>query len=276
MKPSRPHVPKHRGAVHLSAPFPAHHRLLVLLLVSCGILFLFWGLPDSIRWERSCSAYQTLARSHAPHDETTTPAPETTVAITARDWDALMAINAHLVAWIQVDGTDIDIPVVQEFPHASGWYLDHDFWDNPSPIGCPYIESDVLPSARHLRVYGHHLWTGGAFSELQHAYEPETFSSLGTLSWEDPHTSSLSLQPLCALRVKNTDELVLRQGFSSDEDLRAWLIQLVSVSDTSVNNDMALVAAATRAISLITCSSDLVGQPWRTVVVFVDTSLKSP
>ena len=84
------------------------------------------------------------------------------------DWDALAAVNPDIAAWIKVDGTPIDYPVVEPGPDkADGWYLYHDFWGESASAGCPYVDTRTKADEPHALVYGHRMgWSGKMFGSL--------------------------------------------------------------------------------------------------------------
>lgn len=74
------------------------------------------------------------------------------------DWDGLRARNPDIAAWVSVEGTPVDFPVVSPREgDPKGFYLNHDFDRNWSFSGCPYLDPRCGADGRHALVYGHHL-----------------------------------------------------------------------------------------------------------------------
>ena len=74
------------------------------------------------------------------------------------DWDGLRARNPDIAAWVSVEGTPVDFPVVSPREgDPKGFYLSHDFDRNWSFSGCPYLDPRCGADGRHALVYGHHL-----------------------------------------------------------------------------------------------------------------------
>lgn len=78
----------------------------------------------------------------------------------------LYAINPELVGWIKIEGTNLDVQVVQSKDNEK--YLKTDFYGKKSRYGCPYL--DFRNDAKYLNdnnvVYGHHMSDGLMFSIL--------------------------------------------------------------------------------------------------------------
>lgn len=183
------------------------------------------------------------------------------------DWAALEQTNADVVGWLSVEGTRIDYPVVQG--GDDGYYLSHDLWGNQSEAGCPFLAAEACPDEGVQLVFGHHMaYTTAMFSELAGTWSPEAFSQLGYCVWMT-RKRVVRLEPLCALRVDAEDDEVRRVSFSSVGDLRRWLVGLSSRASARGGSWETLVSSATRAMALVTCSSNVSGQGWRTAVIFV-------
>lgn len=191
-------------------------------------------------------------------------------ASNAIDWSALKLQNGDIAAWVRVNGTSIDYPVVMPTKAESEFYLAHDFWRHDSPAGCPFLDVRCAADGPHAIVYGHHMGASKAmFSELYDSYRDESFAELGTLLWSTPQSGSLTLEPLCALTVDSSFKTVQRFVFDGTEDLHKWLSDLSSQASTRVSDAVTLIQSATKAVSLVTCSSVVPGRQQRTIVVFV-------
>ena len=188
------------------------------------------------------------------------------------DWDALTRQNQDAVAWVEVDGTDISLPVVEARADDRSYYLTHDIWGRPALEGTPFLDHRCGADGTHRLVYGHHLATGGQFSELQRTYEQEVFGRLGTCHWHTPEKGATAMRPLCALRVDMRYGQIQTFDFPDSEGLHRWLSELEGAASARSVDAALLASKAASALTLVTCSSDLAWQPWRTIVVFVETS----
>ena len=83
-------------------------------------------------------------------------------------YQALYTQNSDLAGWIQIDGTNINYPVMQS-KHDPDFYLKHNFEKADSPHGCPYVQEDcdVLKPSDNLVIYGHHMNNGSMFADLE-------------------------------------------------------------------------------------------------------------
>ena len=82
-------------------------------------------------------------------------------------YQALYTQNSDLAGWIQIDGTNINYPVMQS-KHDPDFYLKHNFEKTDSPHGCPYVQAncDLQTPSDNILVYGHNMKDGSMFSDL--------------------------------------------------------------------------------------------------------------
>lgn len=211
--------------------------------------------------ERTVIAYEELA-----HEATSEDVPDEI------EWDALTSTSPHVVAWCKVEGTSIDLPVCQATEDDPGFWLTHDLWGEESPAGTPYIDHRATAHSTHIMCYGHHLTgTGGMFSEIYRCYGQGEFDRwlTGDLVWTTLESQTDRLRPLCASSVDMDYADIQHFDFESASELRAWLHILIAQSSAKADNAAQLADNATRAITLVTCSSNLSSQRTRTIVTFV-------
>lgn len=91
------------------------------------------------------------------------------------EFTQLYAMNDDIVGWIQIPGTRIDYPVMQN-SHYTDYYLYLDFDETYSRHGCIYVreECDVAAPSDNLTIYGHRMGDGTMFNDL-HKYLDEDF-----------------------------------------------------------------------------------------------------
>lgn len=74
--------------------------------------------------------------------------------------------NNDFAAWIRIDDTAIDYPVMYH-PSEVDYYLKRNFEKQPSSYGVPYIKEECsLGSSDNVTIYGHHMKDGSMFSDL--------------------------------------------------------------------------------------------------------------
>ncbi len=79
----------------------------------------------------------------------------------------LYELNSDFVAWISIEGTGIDYPVMHT-PDNHNYYLKHSFEKKWSDYGVPYVDGNcVVGQSNNLVIYGHHMRNGSMFYDLE-------------------------------------------------------------------------------------------------------------
>ena len=184
-------------------------------------------------------------------------------------WDTLREINGDVVAWVRVDGTAVDSPVVRQDEGDLDRWLHYDFFGEQSKLGCPFLDSRCDPDYGAQLVFGHHFaGTDWVFSDLQHAHEQERFNEIGDMWWSTPSGGNVRLTPLCSMRVDEDYTPIQRFDMYTSE-MRTWLSELCGQASARAEGWEGLAADAEDAVTLVTCSEDAPRRPWRTLVTFV-------
>ncbi len=86
----------------------------------------------------------------------------------------LRKINPEVVAWVTMEGTNIDFPVLQGKDNLS--YISRDVFGNFSLAGSIFLDSRDDPgfSQSYALLYGHHMADGNMFGDLD-LYKEEAF-----------------------------------------------------------------------------------------------------
>jgi len=165
------------------------------------------------------TAYETLGEyvRHPVEAPAETPSPpemggEGVVPVEPRqgpevDFEALSAINPDVVAWLSIDGTGIDYPIVQG--EDDRYYLNHLFTGEKNRAGCLFLDSENAAdfSDGNSVVYGHYLKDGTMFSSLLKYKKQDYF---------DAHPSGWLVTPERTYRVH------FFSGFVSNVQGDAW------------------------------------------------------
>lgn len=166
------------------------------------------------------------------------------------DFVALKSINSDCVAWIRIDGTEIDYPVVQG--HDNSFYLKHLFGGEWNGAGCIFLDSRVEPdlSDRHSVLYGHHMKNGTMFSDIAD-YKDQTYY--------ENHATGMILTPsknywiefFAGYVAGADDENAWKVTFATEDEYVDWLNETVG---RSWFKSEVIPTAEDRVITLSTCS----------------------
>lgn len=173
----------------------------------------------------------------------------------------LRALNPDVIAWLKVDGTKIDYPVLLGKDNFE--YLDKDAQGNYSASGSLFLDSACDPNFNESYevIYGHHMAGHAMFGDLDLFDDESFFDANSTATLELPQ-ETLSLEVVAVLEADAYDGTIF--GTAASDGRVAEVDALVRqkamhVRDSDLDDTSHLIA-------LSTCSSD-VGANARTVVL---------
>ena len=174
---------------------------------------------------------------------------EPDVSWPAVDFAALAEINPDIVAWIYIEGTEINYPVVQGADNQ--YYLKHLFNGKWNSSGCIFLDSRNTPdfSDRHSIIYGHHMKNGTMFSGLTEYKKQEFYNA---------HPVTLLMTPDQNFRVEifagyvaSVKDNAWDIAMESDMKFETWLEE---AKERSCFESEIIPAATDRVVTLSTCS----------------------
>ena len=173
--------------------------------------------------------------------------------------------------WLTVEGTPIDYPVMEpdgDSPH--GWYLTHDAWGTPSGLGALYIDTRTSSTRLHVLVYGHKAGSSNEmFGSISDAYLQKRFERIGNAQFLDRdgwHT----FEPLCALKVPADYQDIQRFSWADPTCVGAFVNDIAQQADARSSHWRAQSLAATRVLTLVTCTQATPGGNERTLLLFTE------
>lgn len=179
--------------MRISNPFDVLNRildLLLIILVLLGMLMGLYSIYDSYLIVREANDSSLL--KFKPGYEG--PAPE-------------RSIEGNMVAWLTVDGTSIDYPVMQGQTNEE--YLDKDPYGEYSLAGSIFLDSRNAAdfSDGYSLIYGHHMSGDNMFGPITRFMDQDFFGrhQTGELTLGD---SSYSLLFFAAMKVSATEDMV--------------------------------------------------------------------
>lgn len=165
------------------------------------------------------------------------------------NFEALRVINPDVVAWIYIEGTSVNYPVVQGADNR--YYLNRLFDGGYNSAGTIFMdyrnEGDM--SNRNIIFYGHNLKNGSMFEAITE-YKDQSFY--------DDHPVCLIMTPeenytleFFAGYVTDMNNQAWKLEFGSDEEFKLWLDDAVSRSEFSSDVNP---TAQDRVVTFSTCT----------------------
>ena len=212
------------------------------------------------------TAVETPAPTAAP---TPTPPPEPTVTaeptptptatpepyVSPIDFDELQAVNPDICAWLLIDDTNIDFPVLQS-QTDDAYYLNHNSDGNYAADGSIFSEHEFNSNDFTDPVtilYGHHQWNGAMFGKLQQYFSDESF-------WAEDHTLKIYTPEgfleygVFAAVPYSSEHILYYHDFTDEYVYQGFFDNILSIRDLSARfNEEYAPEPGDRVLILSTC-----------------------
>ena len=152
-------------------------RFLTALGVTFAVLCVVGTIVATLVTRNARSGFEkyTVRPAVTQEDETSADSPEGTktkpASENAIDFRTLLKESEEVVAWLRINGTAVDYPVMFH-EGDNNYYLRRDMYGHYSNAGSLFIENYNEPDFTDpvTIIYGHHLGSGEMFGQLQATY----------------------------------------------------------------------------------------------------------
>ena len=172
------------------------------------------------------------------------------------DFNELKKTNPEVVAWITVDGTNVNYPVVQA--NDNDYYLNHDIVKGPKGSGWPFMDyrNSIDLSDNNTIFYGHNLLNKTAFGSLSNVFTKKWFSKSNHYILVATE-SGISVYQIFSCYYIDPEVYYLQNNFYNTSDYQEFLNKLKSRSNFNFGLD---VTTDDKIITLSTCTDDNKGR----------------
>ena len=233
--------------------------LLLCIVVFCVAVWKLWGYYKSYHGGKK--EYEQLRQYIKEKNDSDTKKKEKksgpdTCPVQV-DFDALAKVNSDVKAWIYIDGTGINYPIVQTTDNTM--YLHRTFEGTDSFIGAIFLDAGCAAdfSSENSIVYGHNLKNGQMFGMLKKHYDTNYNEDADYKEhqkiWIITPEAEMEYQVFAAREIDvNEDADVYTIGFASEEEYDAYLKTAV---EKSLYNLGTKTESTEDMLTLSTCTS---------------------
>ncbi len=165
------------------------------------------------------------------------------------NFEELKNVNSDVVAWIKIDGTEINYPVVKTTDND--YYLHRDI--NKEYNTCGWIFMDYKNSDdfidKNTVIYGHNLKSGLMFEPLQKIINNE----LGTDITIEIYTETKKLTyKVFSSYTEEPEDYAIKSNIVTEEEQQEFITEMLKRSSTSYN---IIPDKSDKVLTLSTCDS---------------------
>lgn len=199
-----------------------------------------------------------------------TPPPQQTAQVLPR-YRALYEENADLVGWLQIDGTDIDLPVVQT-PGDNEYYLRRGFDGLYSTGGTLFLDEQcsIQPDASTANwlIYGHNMADGSMFGELTRYRDEDFYRAHPTFTFDTIYTPGTWQVVAAVDTTLGADELPYYTFFDADTKLE-WEKRVDAILQQSLYDTGVTPEYGQQLLTLSTCGNTMPSTDTRFALIAV-------
>jgi len=164
----------------------------------------------------------------------------------------LKKINNDIVAWIEIEGTNVNYPIVQGKDNS--FYLNHNFERKYNSLGSIFMDYSAVYdfSDKNTFIYGHNTKNGSMFGDLK-KYKDEVFFKEHPFYFiYTPDTTYKIL--IFSVYIDDAKSDSYKQLFETSDDYNNYIDLITKKS--IYKTDIEINKAQDRIITLYTCNSD--------------------
>lgn len=168
------------------------------------------------------------------------------------DFSNLKKTNNEVVAWVLVNGTNINYPVVQHSDNK--YYLTHSFDRSKNSSGWVFMDyrNNSKEFQKNTILYAHGRKNGSMFGTLKNVLDDKWLQeNHDTIRLSTPHENSL-WQVFSVYKIHTTNDYI-QTDFSSDEEYSQFLHKL---QERSIHHFSTTLQASDKILTLSTCFNE--------------------
>ena len=236
--------------------------ILIVSLVSVGCYFL-------MSYIKKRDAEKLAENFKKPTDiVTSAELPENPI-----DFKALKKKNPDIYAWITIENTQVDYPIVQAYEEDDGFYLDHNINKQYDINGSIYTEraNSLDFSDPNTLIYGHNMLDGSMFQNLHKFRKKDFFDNNKYITiYTEGHI--LKYEIFAAYKSDNR-HILNTFDFSKSQVFKEYLKNAQNPKSLEVNKRSVKMDENDKIITLSTCIGNETAYRYLVQGVLIDDTI---
>lgn len=184
------------------------------------------------------------------------PAPADTAQVLPL-YRALYRQNPDMIGWLRIDGTDIDLPVVQT-PGDNEYYLRRGFDGLYSTGGTLFLDEhcsvDIGNPTANWLIYGHNMADGSMFGELTRYREEDFYKEHPTFTFDTIYETG-TWQVVAALDTTLGDDALPYYTFFDADTPSEWKKRVDAILELALYDTGVTPEYGQQLLTLSTCGT---------------------
>jgi len=221
-------------------------RFILILLFMSMTFFCFWkyiGIRHNIQDEKQ-EQDEIIDIAEVPEE----PIEESKI-----NFEELQSINSDIIAWIYIEGTNINYPILQN-KDSNTYYLKHNYKKEYSNFGSIYMDATANADLTSINtfIYGHYTSNKSMFGELGNFMNQDFFDSHKNIFIYTP-TNNYKLE-VFSVHVDDANSLSYKMYFTSKQDYKDY-IDLMKLK-SNITSEVEINPEVDKIVTLYSCSRE--------------------
>ena len=169
------------------------------------------------------------------------------------DFEKLSSINEDVIAWIKIDDTYINYPILQA--ETDLYYIRKDIYEKYSISGSIFVDSSANPNFLddNTSIYGHNMKNERMFADL-HKIKNGT---LGTdINVKIYTNGSSNIYKVFSAYVAEPDDNIIKKNFNDENEKENYIKNAIRKSNVQFDVNEENIDFDKNIITLITCDNN--------------------
>lgn len=226
-------------------------RLLsLIIIVACCIRLFIWHQENNANKEIVSALRSQVQFENVNITEETS---DTIATKRILDFSNLVSQNSETVAWIEVNNTDVDFPVVKT--NNNDYYIKHNFEKKYNSAGWIFADyrNKLDGTDKNLIIYGHNRQDGSMFSTLNNAFDKEWYTNKENLIITLYTPSQTQKYEIFSVYKTKTEEFDNITNFKNDLEFENFFNDTINKSIYDFNQT---ISPDDKVLTLYTCANN--------------------
>ena len=169
------------------------------------------------------------------------------------DFEKLLNINQDVIAWIKIDDTYINYPILQA--ETDEYYIRKDIYEKYSVSGSIFVDSSANPNFldNNTSIYGHNMKNERMFADL-HKIKNGT---LGTdINVKIYTKDSSNIYKVFSAYIAEPDDNIIKKNFTDEVEKENYIKNAIRKSNVQFDVNEENIDFDKNIITLITCDNN--------------------
>ena len=230
-------------------------KYIAIILQLIFWLILIYSLIEIVRWYIDNKQNEVIMEeiSNAITVVETEQVAETNEEIYKIDFNALKQVNSDTVAFLKVNGTEIEYPIVKT--KNNEFYLKHSFDKTYNAAGWIFADyrNKLDCTDKNIVIYGHNRKNGTMFSSLKNILNEEWYSNEENRKIVFLNEKEQFLYEVFSVYQTKVEEYYTKTNFDTDED---WIEFINTVNSRSIKDFGVSINKEDKILTLSTCANN--------------------